>query len=39
MDLFVGITIEKISDTGFSNEKYKIKKLKTISGNVYLMNI
>jgi hypothetical protein len=35
MSVFVGRIIEKITDKGFPNEKYKIKKLKTISGNVH----
>ena len=35
MELFVDRIIEKISEGGFAPKRYKIKRLKTISGNIH----
>ena len=41
MSLVVNDILEKITDSNFSGEKFKIIKLKNISGNVhaYIVNI
>ena len=41
MTLVVNDILEKITDSNFSGEKFRIKKLKNISGNVhaYIVNI
>ena len=41
MPLVVNDVLEKITDNSFSGEKFKITKLKNISGNVhaYIVNI
>ena len=35
MDLLVGKIIEKVSEGGYENKKFIIKKLKMISGNIH----